>query len=243
MEMEHINENTIRVLIKSEDLAARGFTFLDLLGNQKEIESFFYSILEEVDIDDEFKGSEAVTFQVLPKGDGLELFISKSLPQDAMDGFEDFQKEEAEAEWWESDDNIDTTKAFEELSDDEIKKIFSEKLDSEEGKVDKSKLPKEHKPVVIEFANFELAIWLANEVTIDDISSTLYLMDHVYYLVVKFEDEDLSEKAIRNYTAHLGEFGRKVSITDDVLAEHGELIIENDAIETLRTYFAPDTKK
>ena len=35
----------------------------------------FYSILEEVDIDEEFKGSEAVTFQVLPKGDGLELFI------------------------------------------------------------------------------------------------------------------------------------------------------------------------
>ncbi|MDN5831978.1 MAG: adaptor protein MecA, partial [Tetragenococcus halophilus] len=32
MEMEHINENTIRVLIKNEDLAARGITFLDLLG-------------------------------------------------------------------------------------------------------------------------------------------------------------------------------------------------------------------
>ncbi len=28
MEMEHINENTIRVLIKSEDLAARGISFL-----------------------------------------------------------------------------------------------------------------------------------------------------------------------------------------------------------------------
>ena len=60
--MEHINENTIRVLIKGEDLAARGFTFLDLLGNKDEIESFFYSILEEVDVNEEFKGSEAVTF-------------------------------------------------------------------------------------------------------------------------------------------------------------------------------------
>ena len=27
----------------------------------------FYSILEEVDVEDEFQGSEAVTFQVLPK--------------------------------------------------------------------------------------------------------------------------------------------------------------------------------
>ena len=89
MEMEHINENTIRVLIKSEDLAARGITFLDLLGNHNEIENFFYSILEEVDIDEEFKGSEAVTFQVLPKGDGLELFISKNLPPEGMENFDD----------------------------------------------------------------------------------------------------------------------------------------------------------
>ena len=72
MEMEHINENTIRVLIGHEDLEERGVSFLDLLGNHKEIENFFYSILEEVDIEEEFRGSEAVTFQVLPKGDGLK---------------------------------------------------------------------------------------------------------------------------------------------------------------------------
>jgi len=93
MEMEHINENTIRVLIKSEDLAARGITFLDLLGNHNEIENFFYSILEEVDIDEEFKGSEAVTFQVLPKGDGLELFISKNLPPEGMENFDEMNDE------------------------------------------------------------------------------------------------------------------------------------------------------
>ena len=44
MEMEHINENTIRVLIGNEDLADRGITFLDLLGNHKDVENFFYSI-------------------------------------------------------------------------------------------------------------------------------------------------------------------------------------------------------
>ena len=30
MEMEHINENTIRVLIENADLEERGITFLDL---------------------------------------------------------------------------------------------------------------------------------------------------------------------------------------------------------------------
>ena len=48
MEMEKINENTIRVVLDDEDLTARGIKFLDLLGNQKEIESFFYEILDEM---------------------------------------------------------------------------------------------------------------------------------------------------------------------------------------------------
>ena len=55
MEMERINENTIRVLIENEDLEERGITFLDLLGNHKQIEEFFHSILEEVDIDEQFQ--------------------------------------------------------------------------------------------------------------------------------------------------------------------------------------------
>src|SRR5699024_11355307 len=41
------------------------------------IESFFYGILEEVDLNDDFKDSDAVTFQVMPKNNGLVLFISK----------------------------------------------------------------------------------------------------------------------------------------------------------------------
>ena len=35
MEMEKVNENTIRVLLGTEDLTDRGITVLDLLGNQK----------------------------------------------------------------------------------------------------------------------------------------------------------------------------------------------------------------
>lgn len=79
MEMERINENTIRVLIGNDDLDKRGITVLDLLGNHKQIESFFYSILEEVDKDHQFQNNDAVTFQVLPNQNGLELFISKDV--------------------------------------------------------------------------------------------------------------------------------------------------------------------
>ena len=78
MEMERINANTIRVMLGNDDLAQRGITVLDLLGNHKQIESFFYSILDEVDKDHTFATNEAVTFQVMPSQSGLELLISKN---------------------------------------------------------------------------------------------------------------------------------------------------------------------
>ena len=59
--MERINENTIRVLIGNDDLSARGITVLDLLGNHQQIESFFYSILEEVDTEHQFQDNDSVT--------------------------------------------------------------------------------------------------------------------------------------------------------------------------------------
>ena len=82
MEMEHINKNTIRVLINNDDLSARGITILDLLGDHQQIEDFFYSILREVDTDHQFQNNDSVTFQVMPTQNGLELFISKSDPND-----------------------------------------------------------------------------------------------------------------------------------------------------------------
>ena len=41
MEMEKINENTMRVTLGKEDLAERGISILDLIGNQHDVEDFF----------------------------------------------------------------------------------------------------------------------------------------------------------------------------------------------------------
>ncbi len=82
MEMQRIDANTIRVLIDQDDLDARGITMLDLLGNQNQIEDFFYSILEEVDTDHQFHKNDSVTFQALPTKKGLELLITKGSPRE-----------------------------------------------------------------------------------------------------------------------------------------------------------------
>lgn len=77
LQVDRINQNTLRVRMDAAELKKRGITMLDLLGNKSDIQKFFYSILEEVDKDHLFAGTDAVTFQVMPNGNGLELLISK----------------------------------------------------------------------------------------------------------------------------------------------------------------------
>ncbi|MEB6063137.1 adaptor protein MecA [Enterococcus gallinarum] len=213
MEMEHINENTIRVLIKSEDLAARGITFLDLLGNHNEIENFFYSILEEVDIDEEFKGSEAVTFQVLPKGDGLELFISKNLPPEGMENFDDMSDGSTE----------DIT--------DMLKKHVASQLQETESQ------PELGNRFIFELNSFEAMVQLASEVYLDSVTTNLYQMNDRYYLEVQFMDNDTTDIEVEKALAYLMEFANRTQVTSEVLAEYGKIIMEHDALELTRYYF------
>lgn len=213
MEMEHINENTIRVLIKSEDLAARGITFLDLLGNHNEIENFFYSILEEVDIDEEFKGSDAVTFQVLPKGDGLELFISKNLPPEGMENFDDMSDGSTE----------DIT--------DMLKKHVASQLQETESQ------PELGNRFIFELNSFEAMVQLASEVYLDSVTTNLYQMNDRYYLEVQFMDNDTTDIEVENALAYLMEFANRTQVTSEVLAEYGKIIMEHDALELTRYYF------
>ncbi|MGM0123292.1 adapter protein MecA 1/2 [Enterococcus sp. AZ194] len=222
MEMEHINENTIRVLIGNEDLAARGITFLDLLGNHKEIENFFYSILEEVDVEDEFQGSEAVTFQVLPKGDGLELFISKSLSAEELSQLDDMQ---------DSDVN--------EISDFIRSQISEIEADAEV--YDESGLRSEFdssfQSVIFALDDFEQMISLANETFLESGWSNLYRLNESYYLQVNFLMDDLSKNDVEDQVAQLLEFAKLSPVTAEVLAEHGELVMERNALELTRFYF------
>ena len=213
MEMEHINENTIRVILENEDLAERGITFLDLLGNHREIESFFYSILEEVDIEDEFKSSEAVTFQVLPKNDGLELFISKNLSP------EDISKMNNSTEF-ETDD-------FDQLIRQQIL-ANSETLEEE---------PVNNRVRVFQLNSFEDMIELASYHFLDEAWCDLYLLNEKYYLQVAFDPEVYGDYALADVTAEILEYTQDASVSTEMLEEYGKLLMRRDAIEITRSYF------
>lgn len=218
--MEHINENTIRVLIESADLEERGVTFLDLLGNHKQIENFFYSILEEVDVDEQFHESDAITFQVLPNGSGLELFISKGGPLS---------------------DQTDFSSASENLNSDEfsqyIKKQMVQNLNKSENENSVDYLEDETKEIVLKFKQFEDMIELSKMMHLDNAVSNLFLYKERYYLNLVFFSNELTERSVDEEIALALEFAEKTPVTQGILEEHGKMIMEKKALALTRHYF------
>lgn len=215
MEMEHINENTIRVMIGHEDLEERGVSFLDLLGNHREIENFFYSILEEVDIEEEFQSSEAVTFQVLPKGDGLELFISKNMPDEEIG------------------QNNEST-----LNSADVSEFLQGQMlaNEEESDLTESTTASEQRAIFV-FNDFEQVIQLANDVQLESAWTDLYQLEERYYLVVHFWMENLNQTDVENQYARILEFAEKSTRTAEALNEYGQQLMERNALERVKFYF------
>lgn len=215
MEIEHINEDTIRVIIENTDLEERGITFLDLLGNQKQIEKFFYSILEEVDIDEEFQESEAVTFQVMPNNNGLELFISKGA---------NFKEDLNQI------DGLGDHTPLEENKNQSVEDFMDEveEYDTEEN---------ETREAIIVLKSFEQMILLSKSLYLESGSSNLYTYNNSYYLHLVFFIDEMNEKTSEDELAIALEYGEKSSISSAVLAEYAEQIMKTNALELTRFYF------
>ncbi|GAA3620402.1 adaptor protein MecA [Secundilactobacillus similis] len=230
MEMERINENTIRVLIGNDDLTQRGITVLDLLGNHKQIENFFYSILEEVDADHQFQETDAVTFQVLPNRNGLELFISKS-------GMDD-------DDVLEGDDDQDTNQIQsikEEVPDFLKQQLMQTDTDSDDqATTPTNATTTQGAPLhttVMKLREFDDLISIANALHLSEVTSSLYHYKDTYYLELVFRVNETSPETIKDELAVAYEYAEKTQITADVLDEHGKKIMDRTALELTRRYF------
>ena len=235
MEMERINENLIKVMIGLDDLEERGINFLDLIGDQSRIEKFFYSILEEVDVDHHFHESEAVTFQVIPSSEGLELYISRT-NLDEMDEFwedeitkriRDRKKEQRNKK--KESTSEENSPAAEEKSDEEEKHmtlldLFNPEYADQGGDM-------VYEDEVIVFNRLDDFIKMARELPTDKLIASLYHLNERYYLIVTEVDMTIKDEAAYHKVLTMLEYGETHHTTHAVLAEHGTLIREDDALE------------
>ena len=242
MQVDHINENTIRVRINKNELAHRGLKVLDLLGDKQKIQQFFYSILSEVDTAHTFTQGVPVTFQVMPNNGGLDLMITKIKPDDADNLRQMIEPMNSETNQTQAEP--DSRRSFFDLDpkDDvntELDPIKEEKLESsnQENAVNIQywKFQNHHSYSFDELGNL---VELADSLKVSDLASSLYYLRGKYYLKLAFLDENYAELKPADAWAIANEYGIKIDDEEmKTVKETGKCLLNRDALDYIRYYF------
>ena len=230
MEMEYINENLIRVYIETGDLIERGISFLDLMSDQEEVEKFFMTILQEVDVSNEFKDTEAITFQVLPKKNGFDLYISKAQDENGefhLDALEKIISEDQKRQKRTSKGSMDS-------SDTDMLSQLSDRLNDEK----KRSIKDDMREYAFHFASFTDVVQFAKDFTFEAFKTSLYHYKNEYYLTLKADHlspEDMTE-ALKDLVM-MFEFSTFANYSVLFLEEHADCLIESNADKIINQYF------
>lgn len=236
MEMERINDNTIRVMIENTDLKERGISVMELLGDHDKIESFFYNILSEVDVDHDFSDDDQVSFQILPNRNGLELFISRLDSEnqvgDVINNLMNYTKNKSE-----STDKISDERRTELQQNDDGVLVDDSSTNTSSGETVQSLNTDSEVTIVLKLVNFDSIISIAKMIQTDNVISNLYRYESVFYLTLIFPTDSMTKDMIKNKIAVAIEFAEESNMASEVLREHADSIMETDALEQINKIF------
>lgn len=231
MEMEYINENTIRVFIDTDDLIERGISFMDIMSNQNEVEHFFMSILEEVDVSQKFQHTEAITFQVMPKRNGIDLYISKGFGDDNEEdsAFQQLMETIGELE----DEDKAKSSERQSILDDQAKQDADKKKIAN-AETEEPRVPRE---ITLVFRMFEDFLAFARDFKDQYAQVDLYLYNEAYFALVKFEANELSDNEIEDLAFLAQEYGEVSALNAGLIRERGHEIARGNASVQIRRAF------
>ena len=222
MEIERINDNTVKFYISYIDIENRGFEREDIWYNRERSEQLFWQMMDEVNYKEDFSVEGPLWIQVQALEKGLEIIVTKaqiSKDETALDAI----------------DNIEETVDI--SLHDKAKSVFEmaktnrdEELD---GATDNSNLW-----TTTVFSNFEDVIQLSHYFQCDfenDLVTSLYYYEGKYYLYIEITEElfDYREDII----SQVLEYSEETDLTYHLLDEYGKLVIGEQVFRDIRKYF------
>lgn len=217
MEMEYINDNTIRVFIEANDLVERGISFMDIMSNQQQVEKFFMSVLEEVDEAKKFQHSDAITFQVMPKKNGIDLYISKGLDGSDSD---------------EADAYRHLIEAVEATSEDKASQDSEDILETAFSNTDTGK-----KRIAVVFRDFNDFISFSRDFYLEYAAVDLFAFANKFFALIEFDANIMGKTEIIDFTYFILEYADLAEVAEAMIREHGKPLILNNATEQIRQKF------
>lgn len=223
MEIERINEHTVKFYITYGDIEERGFDREEIWYNRERSEELFWEMMDEVHHQEEFSVEGPLWIQVQALEKGIEVIVTKA--QLSKDG----QKFEISV----SDD-----KTIDLPVDDKIESLLDHQFQRKHKELDEplEESMEDSLQFIIRFNDFEDVISLSHNVDLHDIQNSLYLFENKYYLYVEFMD-DIEEDQFENMLSLLLEYGYESQLTIHRIKEYGKEIIAEEAQAVISKHF------
>ncbi|MDP4170763.1 MAG: adaptor protein MecA [Bacillota bacterium] len=221
MEIERINENTVKFYISYIDIEERGFDREEIWYNRERSEELFWEMMDEVHEEEEFTVEGPLWIQVQALDKGLEVLVTKA--QLSRDG----QKFELPIPGNKVKD-IPVDEKIEEMLDQHFhpRPGIPEDL-SEDGILE----------FLLTFNDFEDILLLSKRTGLDHLMTKLYHFEGSYFLYVEFPEDDFEEDEIDDLLSVMLEYGNDTHVTIPRIEEYGKVIINQNVFEELRKHF------
>lgn len=232
MEMKQISETTLKITISMEDLEERGMELKDFLIPQEKTEEFFYSVMDELDLPDNFKDSGMLSFRVTPRKDRIDVFVTKSEINKDIN-FEDLAA-------FDDVSNMSPEEFFKTLEQTMLSKGDTEaheKLgkieEMMEGAVEDVN-PSDYVHYVLDFPSLEATVAFAKAIDFPVEASELYKMDGAYYMTVLIDLQNHPSYYANLMYARMLEYAGAGTKTRAYLQEHAVELLTDDTVEKLK---------
>lgn len=226
MEIERINENTIKFYISYMDIEDLGFEREEIWYNRERSEQLFWQMMDEVNYKEEFNPDGPLWIQVQAMEKGLEIVVTKAKVSKNGENLE-IDTEDGDSLELPVDEKIEN------LLEDKFGKNIASESDTEE------MLGDDNLWIIVEFKDFEDVIQLSHyfQELSDFGEETLYHYNDTYYLYMEFSHDVLDDHKQEDIISQVLEFADDSDISVHLLEEYGKKILETDTFSQVRTYF------
>ncbi|MBY0221708.1 MULTISPECIES: adaptor protein MecA [Sporosarcina] len=216
MEIERINENTVKFYLSYGDIEDRGFSKEDVWYNRDKSEELFWDMMDELGDDTEFEVEGPLWIQVNAMNEGIEVIVTRAhLPKNAESSQFPFGIEDPEELF---DPIFDAINETEEDSEEEVQ--VNDKL--------------------FVFRDFDELIPLASQMASleDPFETQLYAFEGRYYLNLRFDYTLIDTKRAKDIISMITEYGILSKMSIHRIEEYGTAVMESDAFAQIDKYFS-----
>ncbi|WP_226386008.1 adaptor protein MecA [Staphylococcus sp. Marseille-Q1834] len=239
MRIERVDDTTVKLFITYSDIEARGFSREDLWTNRKRGEEFFWSMMDEINEEEDFVVEGPLWIQVHAFEKGVEVTISKSKNEDAMH----MSDEDANEQFEEQVNELLANTLEQEESIEDLFEQRAQQKQAQKSERKRSKPQARIRTIIVKFEDLEQVINYAyhhNQAT-DEFEDLLYMHDSNYYYAIHFDDS-VNQETINDSYSQLLEFSTPTDRTEVYLNDYAKIIMSHNVTSQVRRYFTDATE-